>query len=450
MATTTEESRSYGAASGRWSGYMGQLIASKRPPPMSSVDPDKIETAAREKLKDSPASFNFVFSTAGSGETYRNNRAAFSRWQIVPRMLRDTSQRSIETTLFGTTIPAPLLLAPIGCQAVLHADAELATARAAGALNIPMILSGATSRSIEAVAKANGASHRWYQLYWPVDDAITLSILSRAKNSGFSALVVTVDTMAIGWRPLDIDANFLPFTHSLGIQVALSDPVFMKAQGFEVDPDDDITEFPYDGVKFEELYLKGDKKATRAVQLARAWGQQAVNGVFRTWEHIKFLRQNWEGPLIIKGIVNVQASSPSVTAMSVALDAEDAIDNGVDGIVVSNHGGRQVDGSISTLLALEHITASPKVKAAQASGKFAVLFDSGIRSGADIFRAIALGAQAVLLGRTYAYALAVAGQEGVESYIKSILADFELTLGLSGYRSIAEIQGKAGEVMIKA
>ncbi|KAL1937793.1 hypothetical protein VTO73DRAFT_12812 [Trametes versicolor] len=436
LTASPEESRTYGSAPGRWSGYMRELFASRRPPPLGSVDPDKIEAAAREKLKDSPGSFAFVFGNAGSGETFRNNRSAFNKWQIVPRMLRDVTHRKIETTLFGVTHPSPLIVAPIGCQGILHADGELATARAAGGLGIPMILSGAATKSIEAVAKANGSGHRWYQLYWPLNDDITLSILSRAKQHNFSALVVTVDTMAIGWRPYDVDAAFIPFAHSVGIQVALSDPAFMKAQGLEVDPNDDIVEFPYDPAKFDELYVNGDEKTRRGVKLAAAWGQQAVNGVFRTWTHVEFLRQNWEGPLIIKGIVSVE-------------DAELAIDNGIDGIIVSNHGGRQVDGAISTLLALERIMASPKVKEAQANGKLTILFDSGIRSGADIFRAIALGAQGVLLGRTYAYALAVAGQTGVEAHIKSILADFELTLGLSGYRSIAEIQGKAGVATIK-
>ncbi|KAI0354824.1 FMN-dependent alpha-hydroxy acid dehydrogenase [Trametes cingulata] len=434
--TSFEQPKAYGSAPGRWSGYMRELFHSRRPPPLGSVDPDRLEAAAREKLKDSPGTFGFIFGNAGSGETYRNNRGAFAKWQIVPRMLRDVTHRTIETTLFGVTHPSPLVVAPIGCQGIMHPDGELATARAAGGLGIPMILSGAATRSIEAVAKANGSGHRWYQLYWPVDNEITLSILSRAKQNGYTALVVTVDTMAIGWRPYDIDSTFLPFAHSVGIQIALSDPAFMKSQGLDPDADDVIPEFPYDPAQFDELYLKGDEKTRRGVQLAAAWGQQAVNGVFRSWEHLKLLRENWEGPLIVKGIVSVE-------------DAELAIDNAVDGIVVSNHGGRQVDGSISTLLALEHIMASPKVKAAQASGKLTILFDSGIRSGADIFRAIALGAQGVLLGRTYAYALAVAGQAGVEAHIKSILADFELTLGLSGYRSIAEIQGKAVDVMVK-
>ncbi|OSC98028.1 FMN-dependent alpha-hydroxy acid dehydrogenase [Trametes coccinea BRFM310] len=428
--------KSYGSAPGRWSGYMRELFASRRPPPLGSVDPDKIEAAAREKLKDSPGSFTFVFGNAGSGETYRNNRAAFGKWQIVPRMLRDVTHRTIETTLFGVTHPSPLIIAPLGVQGILHADGELATARAAAKLEIPMVLSGASSRSMEAVAKANESGTRWFQLYWPINDEITLSLLSRAKNNGYSALVVTLDTMAIGWRPYDIDSSFLPFLHSVGNQVALSDPAFMKAQGLEPNAADDLTEFPYDPAKVDELNAKGDEKTRRSVTLAAAWGQQAVNGMFRSWEHLKFLRQNWEGPLILKGILSPE-------------DAELAIDNAADGIIVSNHGGRQVDGSISSLLALERIMQSPKVKAAQASGKLTVLFDSGIRSGADMFRAIALGAQGILLGRTYAYALAIAGQEGVEAYIKTILADFELTLGLSGFRNISEIHGKAGEVMIK-
>ncbi|KAI0642926.1 FMN-dependent alpha-hydroxy acid dehydrogenase [Trametes meyenii] len=442
----TEAPKAYGSAPGRWSSYMREIFASRRPPLLGSVNPDNIEAAAREKLKDSPASFNFIFGYAGSGETYRNNRDAFKRWQIVPRMLRDVTHRAIETELFGVTYPSPLIIAPIGVQGCMHPDGELATARAAGALGVPMILSGAASRSIEAVAKANGSGPRWFQLYWPVSDEITLSLLSRAKNNGYSALVVTVDTTAIGWRPHDIDTVFLPFIHSVGIQIALSDPAFMKAQGVEPFSDDVIPEFPYNPLRFDKLYLEGDEKVRHGVQLASAWGQQAVNGVFRTWEHLKFLRQNWEGPLILKGIVSVQ-------------DAELAVASGVDGIVVSNHGeslrrwcvdrGRQVDGSISTLFALERIVQSPIVKEAQASGKFTILFDSGIRSGADIFRAIALGAQGVLLGRTYAYALAVAGQAGVDAHIRSILAEFELTLGLSGYRSIAEILGKAEEVMVK-
>ncbi|KAI0694705.1 FMN-dependent alpha-hydroxy acid dehydrogenase [Earliella scabrosa] len=436
LTTNVEQPRTYGAAIGRWSGYMRELFTSRQPPPLGSVDPEKIEAAAREKLSHSPGSFNFVFGNAGSGETYRANRAAFKRWQIVPRMLRDVTFRNIETTLFGVTHSSPILLAPIGTQGILHEDGELATARAAQALGIPMILSGAASRSLEAVAQANGTGHRWFQLYWPVKNEITLSILSRAKKSGYTALVVTVDTMAVGWRPLDIDASFLPFVHSVGCQVALSDPVFMAAQGLEPHTDADAPEFPYDPRRADELSRSGDARTQELMRLAGVWGGQAVNGVFRTWEDVRFLRENWDGPVVVKGIMSVE-------------DAEIAVDEGLEGIIVSNHGGRQIDGSISSLLALERIMQSPKVRAAQASGKLTVLFDSGVRTGSDVFRALALGAQGVLLGRTYVYALAIGGQAGVEELIKSVLAEFELTLGLAGFKNIAEIQGKAGEVTIK-
>ncbi|RPD56619.1 FMN-dependent alpha-hydroxy acid dehydrogenase [Lentinus tigrinus ALCF2SS1-7] len=431
-----ETEKSYGSAPGKWSAYMRDLFRTRQPPPLGSVDPDKIEAAAREKLKDSPGSFNFVFGYAGTGETYRANRRAFTKWQIVPRMLRDATHRNLETTIFGVTHPSPLIIAPIGCQALVHADGELATARAANALGIPMILSGAASQSLESVAQANANGTRWFQLYWPLNNDITLSMLGRAKSQGYKALVVTVDTMAIGWRPHDIDSSFLPFIHSVGIQVALSDPAFMKTLGLEPHTEKDFPAFPYNPKEYDRLVKEGDEKTKQLMHLAMAWGKEAVNGVFRTWEDVRFLRQHWEGPLIVKGIMTAE-------------DAETAIDEGVDGIIVSNHGGRQIDGSISALFALERIMQSSKVKEAQASGKFTILFDSGVRSGSDMFRAIALGAQGVLLGRSYIYGLALAGQAGVESVIKTILADFELTLGLAGHKTIADIHGKAGEVTIK-
>nr|VWO95551.1 Thioredoxin reductase (EC [Ganoderma boninense] len=343
-----------------------------------------------------------------------------------------------QTTLFGVTYPSPLLIAPIGAQSCFHPDAELATARAAGSLKIPLIVSGACSRSLEAIADANGPnSGRWFQIYWPRSDVYALSLLRRAKASGYGVLVITVDTMSIGWRPADLDGAFLPFAHGVGIQVGLSDPEFMKAQGKEPHTEADAPQFPYDAAKVRELYAQGDKLTRERVELAAAWGKEVVNGTFRTWEDVRFLRKNWEGPVVVKGLLAAQ-------------DIEIAIDEGIDGVIVSNHGGRQVDGSISSLVALERIMKSQKVKEAQASGKLTILFDSGIRTGSDIFRALALGAQGVLLGRPYAYGLAIAGQAGVEAAIKNILAEFEVTLGLSGYKSVADIQGKADEVLIRA
>ncbi|KAH9939345.1 FMN-dependent alpha-hydroxy acid dehydrogenase [Epithele typhae] len=439
-AAATKDMKSYGSAPGKWSAFARELLATRKRPLLGSVDPSKFEEKAREKLKDYPDSFNFVFGYAGTGETYRANRNEFARWQIVPRMLRDVTHRDLSTTLFGVTYATPLLIAPIGCQTVMHADAECATARAAGALGIPLVLSGAASRSLEQVAEANGpGSHRWFQLYWPLNEDITLSLLSRTKQSGYSALVITVDTMAIGWRYLDLDSGYLPFAHGLGIQIALSDPKFMELHGAGAAPHTDESEilpFPYDPAEIDKLVASGDAHIKEMMRLAAAWGSEAVNGTFRTWQDVRFLRKHWEGPLVVKGILSPE-------------DAEIAIDEGIDGIIVSNHGGRQIDGSISSLYALERIMQSPIVKSAQASNKFAVLMDGGIRSGADMLRAIALGAQAVLLGRTYAYGLAIAGQEGVEAVIKTILAEFELSLGLAGHKSVADICGKAGEVTIK-
>ena len=209
--------------------------------------------------------------------------------------------------------------------------------------------------------------------------------------------------MAIGWRPIDLYAGFLPFGHGLGMQIALSDPAFMGLQGLAPFPDTDVAGFPYDADETEQRIAAGDERAGTRAQMAAAWGREAVNGSFRTWEDLRFLRKHWEGPLVLKGIMCLEVRRlflPLLRCKSIVLmppqDAEIALTEGVDGIIVSNHGGRQIDGSISALLALERIMTSPKVRAAQALGTLTVLMDSGVRSGADVFRALALGAQAVL------------------------------------------------------
>ncbi|KAH9948254.1 FMN-dependent alpha-hydroxy acid dehydrogenase [Amylocystis lapponica] len=421
----------------RWQKWMVNSYRSHNPPIIGTVDVQKLEDAALEKLKGREDAFWYVYGSAGTRATHADNVSAFSKWKIIPRMLRNVTHRSIETTIFGVKYPSPLLLAPIGVQGIVHPDAELGSAGAAGKLNVPFIMSTASSRSIEAVAKANGNGPRWYQLYWPIEDDVSLSVLSRIKASGFTALVLTVDTFSLGWRPHDIDRAYLPFLHGLGVQAGLTDPVFMAKHGLEPYAADDYPEFPYDPAKEDRLIAAGDAKTIERAFLGDEWMAQITSGVYRAWEHLKFLRENWEGPLVIKGVMCPE-------------DAELAIDNGADGIVVSNHGGRQVDGSISSLYALEQITKSPKVKEAQASGKFTVLFDSGIRTGSDIIKALALGAQGVLYGRPYIYSLALNGEAGVEAVIHSILADLHVTMGLSGYANIADICGKADTVLAKA
>ncbi|EAU86201.2 oxidoreductase [Coprinopsis cinerea okayama7 len=425
-----------GSATNPWRAYLGEIYFSRKPPhPLGTVSYAEIERQAEEKLKDYPGSFAYAGGSAGTNSTNRANLRAFERFAIIPRMLRDATHRTLETTLFGRKFPSPLLLAPIGVQGIFHADAELAPARAAKNLNIPYILSTAASRTIEEVAEANADGERWFQLYWPRTNEVTRSLLNRAKAAGYHALVVTLDTTVIGWRPHDLDRAYLPFSYGVGVQVGLSDPVFMGRLGKQPITESNV-KFPHDTEKLDKAFEEGDGAVREMVHLGIEWMKEANSGIYRTWEDLAFLRENWEGPIVLKGIQSVD-------------DAEKALNYGVDGILVSNHGGRQVDGAIPSLYALENIMKSSLVREAQASGKITILFDSGIRTGSDIIKAIALGAQGVLLGRPYVYGSVLAGQAGVEQVIKHTLADLDTSLGLSGYKNLNEIQGKASEVLTK-
>ena len=362
--------------------------------PPFTTDPESLEASARERL--GPGPFWYVAGAAGTGATARANREAFDDWRIVPRMLTDATIRHVGTTVLGTEMPAPVLLAPIGVLSILHPDGELATARAAAELGLPMVLSTASSHTLEDVAEANGDNPRWFQLYWPNDPDVCVSILDRAKKAGFTALVVTLDTWTLAWRPHDLDRAYLPFLRAVGTAIPFSDPAFQA--GLEKSPEDDL---PMAILRWVQLFTGTDK----------------------SWDRLSFLREHWDGPIVLKGIQHVD-------------DARKAVDAGVQGIVVSNHGGRQVDGAVGSLEVLPEI--------ADAVGEDVdVLFDSGIRSGADIVKALALGAKAVLVGRPYVYGLAHGGQVGVRHVLRSLLADFDLTLGLSGHRSPAELSRDA-------
>jgi lactate 2-monooxygenase len=358
--------------------------------PMFTTDATRLEELARDALAAGP--FGYVAGGAGSGATVRANRAAFDRWRIVPRMLTDATVRDLSTSMLGVDMPAPVLFAPVGVQSIVHPDGELATARAAEALGLTMVLSTASSNTIEDVASANGAGSRWYQLYWPNDNDVTISILSRAKAAGFTTLVVTLDTWTLAWRPNDLDQSFLPFIREVGTAVPFSDPAFRAklAKSPEEDPQSAILQWI-----------------------------PMFTGTDRRWDQLPFLREHWDGPIVLKGIQHVD-------------DARRACDAGMDGIVVSNHGGRQVDGAVAALDMLPEIAAA-------VGDRLAVLFDSGIRTGADIVKALALGAQAVLVGRPYVYGLALGGADGVRHVMRGILADLDLTLGLSGHRTPAEL-----------
>jgi len=351
---------------------------------------EDVERRAKEVLE--PEAYDYVAGGAGSEDTMRANCEAFRRWRIEPRFLRDVNRRDLSVKVLGQRFPAPFLFAPVGVQSILHPEAELAVARAARTLGIPMILSTLASRTIEEVAAALGDTPRWFQLYWPWSDALTASFLRRAEDAGYSALVVTLDTFFLGWRERDLQHAYLPFNLGVGLANYFSDPVFRAM--LPTPPEDDL--------------------AGAIQRFGRLYSNPTL-----TWENLAFLRQHTRLPILLKGIL-----APA--------DALRAVEYGVDGIIVSNHGGRQVDGAVAALDAL------PRVVEAVA-GRAVVLFDSGIRRGADVIKALALGARAVLLGRPFCYGLAAGGEQGVRDVAANLLADIDLTLALMGCASLAEL-----------
>ncbi|KAF8635956.1 hypothetical protein AX15_000122 [Amanita polypyramis BW_CC] len=286
----------------KWSKYKLKIYQGRKgPEPLGSVKFKEIEQKAKEAMKGHLGSYYYGYGSAGVSITEKNNLRAFEKYAIIPRMLVDANTRSFEVTLFGVKYPSPILMSPIGAQAICHPEAEVASARAARNVGIPYIMSTASSRSLEEVAEANGDGFRWYQLYWPRSDEITLSLLRRAEASGYSALVVTVDTQSVGWRPYDLDTAYLPFMHGIGSQVGTSDPVFMARYGLKPALDD-RPEFPHDTAKENKLLDDGDEKATQKSRLSMDWVMETIQGKFRPWEDLKILRDNWKGPLLIKGI----------------------------------------------------------------------------------------------------------------------------------------------------
>jgi isopentenyl diphosphate isomerase/L-lactate dehydrogenase-like FMN-dependent dehydrogenase len=302
-------------------------------------------------------------------------------------MLRDVSEVKLSTTILGTAAAAPVLLAPIGVQTIVHPDGELASARAAAALGVPFVASSASAHTLEEIADT-GNGPRWYQLYWPNDPELAESFVRRAEAAGYGAIVVTVDTYIPGWKPRDLQQAWLPFLEGVGNANYLQDPVFRAA--LERTPEEDM------GAAIGH-YLS-----------------VYVNPSL-TWDELEWLRETTSLPIVLKGILHSD-------------DAREAVARGIDGIVVSNHGGRQVDGAIASLDALPAIADA-------AGDELAILLDSGIRSGSDIIKALALGADAVLLGRPYLWGLALGGEAGVATVLRMLLAELDLTMALSGIAS---------------
>jgi isopentenyl diphosphate isomerase/L-lactate dehydrogenase-like FMN-dependent dehydrogenase len=380
--------------------YVAGMLGGRKP--ARPLDWRELERDAYAMLARGPR--GYIQGGAGRGHTIRANREAFEEWRIVPRMLRDVSERSLRRTVLGTELPAPVLLAPIGVQTVAHPEGELASARAAAHVGLPLIASTATSHTIEQIADAGrvatdapagdteGEHGFWYQLYWPRDRELARSFISRAEGAGYKTIVVTLDTWLLGWRPADLTDGFLPFLRGEGNVNYLQDPVFRAA--LPKPPEEDMP------------------------SAVAYWAWQFSNPAV-TWADLDFLRECTKLPIVLKGIQSVE-------------DALLAVEHGIEGIVVSNHGGRQVDGAIGSLQALPGVVEA-------VGERCEVLFDSGIRSGADVLKALALGARAVCLGRPYTWGLALGGEQGVIEVLRALLAELDLNMALSGHANVDEL-----------
>lgn len=368
-----------------------QFLAGEKP--SVPIPVAQLEQKAKECLSE--AAYAYVAGGAGGERTMRANLEAFYRWRIVPRVLGDVSSRDLSVKILGTKLPFPVILAPVGVQGIIRPEADLASGRAAASLGLPFVLSTVSSHSIEKVAEAMGHGVRWFQLYWGKDHELAASMVQRAERAGYSAIVVTLDTRYLAWRERDLHNGYLPFLLGEGLANYVTDPVFRAqlAQPPEANP----------------------------IEAIRLWGANFSNPAL-TWRDLAFLRRRTRLPILLKGILD-------------PADAAKALEAKIDGIIVSNHGGRQVDGAIAALDALPAVVR--KVK-----GRVPVLFDSGIRWGADAVKALALGADAILLGRLYLWGLAIAGEQGVRETLQNFLADFDLTMALSGYTACKQLRAE--------
>lgn len=351
-------------------------------------------SAARTRMPEE--AWGYLEGGAGSESTMNGNIEAFSKWKLRPRYLKDVSERDISARYLGRKESTPFILAPIGVMSIISRSGEVAAARAAGKFGIPFVLSTVSSSSIEEVASKAESTEKWFQIYPGKDVEIVKSMIRRAENAGYSTLVVTVDTTMLGWRERDLKNEYLPFLKGEGIANYLTDEVFLSR--LQHKPEQDMNEAV---LKFLSVY---------------------VNPSF-SWSDLREIIRFTRLPVVLKGI-----SHPD--------DVATAVESGVKGIVVSNHGGRQVDGAVSTIDSLAAITDGVTVGAD-------IFLDSGIRHASDAMKAIALGARAVLIGRPYAYALAVGGERGVEAYLNQLTAEMDLQMGLAGFRSLDELDREA-------
>ena len=392
--------------------------------------PDLVAAAERAMSTEAWA---YVHGSSGSESTAQANADAFSQWRIVPRVLRDVSERDLGVTLFGHPYPTPLLASPVGVLELVDPDADLAIARAASSLGVPAILSNQASIPMERVFAEGGDGPRWFQLYWSTSDELVESLVARAEKLGAQAIVVTLDTQMLGWRPRDLDLGFLPFIRGMGIAQYTRDPVFrgLVAERMARPADPAAPKPKVTPTAIRTLIGMTRRHPGRFLANLRSGEPRAAVETFLdvfsranlTWDGLSFLRSRTTLPIVLKGIQHPD-------------DARRAVASGMDGVIVSNHAGRQIDGAIASLDALPGVVAA-------VGGRVPVLFDSGIRGGADIFRALALGAAAVCVGRPWVYGMAIAGEQGAREALRNLIAEFDLVLGLGGYRSVTELTPEA-------
>lgn len=411
--------------------------------PRVPTDPDALERRARRAM--SRRAWAYVAGGAGTGATVDANRAAFDRWQVVPRVLHGTDRRDLSTTVLGTDLAAPLMLAPVGAAALVAPDADVRIAEGAHTAAIPYVFSSQGGCPMEQTASAMAGTPFWYQLYWSSDEDLVDSMIGRAEAAGAQALVVTLDTTMLGWRTQDLDLGSLPFARGQGIAQYTSDPRFMElvrervalggsggAAGLGLDPRRPLRLAR--GVAGAASALLSISRAHpgRTLDNLRSPEPRAAVETFLdiysnpalSWEHLATLRERTRLPIVLKGVLHED-------------DARRALDSGVDALIVSTHGGRQVDRSIAALDALVTIreTVGPEAT---------LLLDSGVRTGADLFVALALGADAALLGRPHVYGLALDGAAGVAAVIDAVIAELDLTMGLVG---VADVPGITRELL---
>ena len=392
-----------------------------------SIPTDAASLKRRARKAMSRTAWAYVAGGAGEVRTMRHNREAFERWRIVPRMLHGVTERDLSTSIVGTQMSSPILLAPIGAASVVTPDSDLIIAKGAATAGTPYVISSQGCNPMEQTAAAMGSTPFWYQLYWSTDEALVDSMIKRAENCGAQALVVTLDTTILGWRPRDLNLGSLPFARGQGIAQYTSDPRFLDL--------------------VQERVAAGTERAKTRVTLGAvrtlvsmsrqhpgAFGKNLRSSEPRTaveafldiysnpglsWDHLATLRHRTSLPIVLKGILHPD-------------DARKAIELGVDAMIVSNHGGRQVDNAIASLDALVTVreTVGPRPT---------ILLDSGIRSGTDVLIGLALGANACLLGRPYIYGLALDGEDGVRQVVENIVAELDLTMGLLGVRTVQDL-----------